>query len=229
MNEEQKAACNAEAVDQLQTIEDLIQDFDSGAAVAASSGNQKAKKGAAKHAQSDSSSGGVKAKTKTKGVANVVTRKPSRRAFTPEEIAEKRKENMLGRIRAELLARVENLRHVSRSELKELQEVLQEKLADVGLASSAHGVRGSHTVAKLTDGTHSVGLMHARRPQKDGYAAGTVRTIIRGWLDKVMTVVAGGMEESAARDTGIVDNRDQTKVDPPEHSNKSGKKGAKKK
>ena len=111
-------------------------------------------------------------------------------ALSEEEKTRLKKEKILEKIRVSFLARTTDRRHFDSSEVTDMLASMRRSFSRAGVElTGAATTRGSHTGTEVGRLGASVKLGLAKRPQADGYEAGTVRTIINDLVDRILSLV----------------------------------------
>lgn len=137
-----------------------------------------------------SSEEGGKIHRKTKNTKELQKKKT--RVIDSQLIQQRRKEKILARLEEEYREKVSKKKNFSSSEVRELLGEMVKDLSLLGIerTGEAHS-HGSHAAIQIENKTSrkSTHLGIANRPQKRGYQAGTVKTIIKDMILKVSLIV----------------------------------------
>ena len=112
-------------------------------------------------------------------------------ALTEEEKTRLKKEKILEKIRQQYLTKTKDRRHFDSSEVTDMLASMRRSFARAEITTTGvSATRGSHTGTEMsTAGGGSVKLGLAKRPQTDGYEAGTVRTIINNHINRILSTL----------------------------------------
>ncbi len=111
-------------------------------------------------------------------------------ALSEEEKTRLKKEKIIEKIRKSFVEKTADRRHFDSSEVVDILASMRRTFARAEIATT--GIRvthGSHAGLEMKTADGSVKLGLAKRPQADGYEAGTVRTIINDHVDRILSLV----------------------------------------
>lgn len=111
-------------------------------------------------------------------------------SLSEEEKTRLKKEKILENIRNQYLAKTQDRKHFDSSEVTRLLEDMRDTVERTGIAITGNTTQnGSHTGTTLSAANASVKVGFAKRPQKGGYQAGTLRTIIEDHIARIARTV----------------------------------------
>lgn len=110
--------------------------------------------------------------------------------LSEEEKTRLKKEKALEKIRRHYLDKTRDRRHFNSLEVNDILANMRRSFAEIDVIETGEKVtRGSHTGIEIKTADSSIKLGLAKRPQDEGYKAGTVRTIINNHIDRILSLV----------------------------------------